>query len=726
VESARDTPPWYPDAKTPLGSTTAERTWYAKTVHNAYRQPLDRPAYMQHDTDLYSDTNFMNTPKSLSPDEASINDRRVIYEQVSIQSSDTTAIYAPIDRDVTNAHPIYVAIRGTDNIWDIFKDVNLLLNYETGQHLDLTGYNTTVTSIYNDVVQTLNAYPNFQVEFASHSLGCQIAFDVFRRLWNNGYQSRLSKNVFFNPFIIIMDDYNLDLEASNDYREKYHAYIIDADFASIVYKNNPLSQDNLEIFENAVEQADGWISTISDLTRTQYLNVENHSLSTFTGGSVAYPDQVYPAYIPGTSARQVNSLNRYSLKTYDEALTNEPMMLERDASPATSEEWLVGSIEVDSGVGHYEEYNITFTIANTTDMIFRNNQWSFPLYAKVSDQAYDYSRYFYFFRAYDEQDDQSYYMAQMQNDTLEYYSLRTVQFGDYSRALRTQYNDGEPAYHLFTETEFQSLQALGQSSPNHQKLRWFISDVRARSHTGERRVLEELPFNGLTQLKLWSDATTQMVISPAHLLDRFVMLDKWAVNNDQTAYAVVKQSQTAQDDFHSKIWYINDTHTAADANKFRLHNHPMVNETDTEPADLSRWRLGHQNIAGRLRNIETDPDTGAVTVNSTTYARLNWTADLVFVDMGNDTYRIQHTITAEDYDIDGNDISSFIGQTITLYWTDFGNAAYPDEIPPFVDEYGTTDIVMWDTHSVYLTWGGNDNSLFKIRPYDAVTDNQGP
>lgn len=444
----------------------------------------EQPNHILHDRRWYEQTTHQDTYRSMMA--LSQNNRRVLYEKHN-SGIDSLLIYTPINvNNVISDNlaldiPIYVIFRGTDNIWDVFKDLNLLFNYTTGEYYDASGIQTLVSQIGNYLEnQIFNSYSE-NVVFLSHSLGSKIALNVMDGFKDTIHNNRIKHNVMFNPYIVVDNVYENALSANNDYKSKFEAFIIDGDFASVIYKNHPIGA--LYTFGNIVPEG-SWIQEIQSLTRQQYLNVANHSITAFTNNTASYPSSTYIHYEPDElQDKQVSSVRRFGLTAYDTSLTDEEVYLRKRQNEA---EWKVGNINVDSN--HISDYDIDIRVASDgkTDMIWKNGYWSYPLEFGLmvnGSLTWDLSNIFYMIRAYNEQSEQSYYMIGIFNNAIKYYRTRFVT--DYSTALNNQdKNNLADAFGLETESTLTTAQALGQTSLTHQAYRWFINNPDVPSHAG--------------------------------------------------------------------------------------------------------------------------------------------------------------------------------------------------------------------------------------------------
>lgn len=493
---------------------TADVEFLCKLTQLAY--VADKPNHILHDRRWYAQTTHQDTYRSMMT--LSQTNRRVLYER-HFTYIDSILIYTPINvnnvisNDLTIDLPIYVIFRGTDSIWDVFKDLNLLYNYTTGSHYDASGIQSLVSSIGNYLeTQIFNSYSE-NIVFLSHSLGSKIALNVMDGFKDTIHINRIKHNVMFNPFIVVDNIYENALDASNDYKSKFEAFIIDGDFASIIYKNHPIGA--LYTYGNIVPEG-SWIQEIQTLTRQQYLNVQNHNLNAFTNSIDSFPQTTYVHYEPDAlQDKQISSLRTFSLTGFDSTLTQEQIYLRKKS---TETEWKVGNINVDSN--HLADYDIDIRIASDgkTDMIWKNGYWSYPLEFGLmvnGSLTWDLSNIFYMVRAYNEQSEQSYYMIGIFNNDIKYYRTRFVT--DYSIALTNQDKKNlSNAFALESQAQLTQAQSLGQTSLTHQAYRWFINNPDLPNHTGYsgglRRSLITLEHNALVNsvyspISNWDDKT---------------------------------------------------------------------------------------------------------------------------------------------------------------------------------------------------------------------------
>ena len=262
------------------------------------------------------------------------------------------------------------------------------------------------------------------------------------------------------------------------------------------------------------------------------------------------------------------------------------------------------------------------------------------------------------------------------------------------------------------------------SEITHLRYLWVFGDpesvpVHAGYDQGQRRSLfTEASFDGIAQLDEYRKTQTNVVIQPYgdDLNTRYLQLD------DAKVYFTVRNSTASQTMIGDNRWQMIKSAELLDPanlesypNRFRVYNY--------EQKDVSGvyFRLNWRNVPVRLRRFDSSNNHYGTDVNS----YIDWGTDMDFQYIDNDSvecYKISFTIKSDTVVLSGEDISEFVGQTVHLYWTDFNDSTYPDEIPPFEDTYGTTDYPLFDNYPHYLNWGGLDRSLFRIRPYYAPTD----
>lgn len=506
----------------------------------------DRPTNIvsQANADIYRTDTWSGTFKSMATNNAS--ERRAVYHKRAIQSSDIATIYLPIDRDRDEVLPIYLTIRGTTDIWDVFKDVNFLLNYGTGSTLNLTNYTARLNQLYLDVVDAMTAVPNHPLVITSHSLGCKYALDIWKFLFNDPtYANRLHKNVMFNPFLIIDDDFSLLSTYPPLFKNTIETHIIDGDIASVVYKNHPINPTGMTIYANIVDRdEDGWINTLYDSTYAASLDVRNHQLSAFTDEVTQYPIATDIAYQANPSARRIKSVRVYNMTAErpdgsDQPYTNQPLYIEYDSNQS---EYLGNNPVMEST--NMEYYDLEFSLGDKRDMIYRHGQWSYPIYLDNT-----YTREWYLFRTGYETstDGMAYYLAfGAQPNYLVY--VRTYSDIDYTNRLSRQEHNLEKAYETITESTLYTVQSNDPTFPSgavHLRTQWFISlpplegvEPHDGYGTGERRTLAALPILNDDYSIFETYATAEYTIEPVNAVGRTLQ----AFTNDGIGSYVFKDA----------------------------------------------------------------------------------------------------------------------------------------------------------------------------------------
>lgn len=591
-----------------LANDSPQTSFYAKLAQLAYKQVLDRPSYILNDILHYDSLVGFGTLQDMS--NLSETNRRVLYEKADT-GIESIATYIPINVESHTNVPIYVIFRGTDSIWDVFKDLNLLFDYGTGSAIDLTGINTLVVQIIN-YLTTLMSSTIEDIVFISHSLGSQIALNVLYTMTtskniNNSLASRITKSIMFNPFIVVDNTFTESLSATQniDYQNKFEAHIIDGDFASIIYKNHPIG--SLTVYGNIVPE-NSWIDEIQTLTRQQYLNVTNHALNQFTGGVDTYPTHTYVHYDSfGDDLRQIVSLRTYSLHQFDDSLNSEHIYLKKAPEYQV---WKVGNINIDSQ--HINYYNLKIRIAGGTagkkQMIWKNGYWSYPLEFGV-ENTFDVSNVFYLYRAYNENSEQTYYMVGIFNNLEWYY--RTKNDTDYSQFLKNQDNNGLDAMGLSTLSQLQTAQARGQVAETHKSYRWLIQSPSLPSHAnynnGTRRVLSTMPYN-------WKPINNSYyrIRLAYYLTDRYLAIYRNAtgVSQETGVIAGIHKDSTylsvnnSGDIFKCIYDAVNDTY------KFLDYDYLQANATNSLITDQMEVYIGENNLLSAEWSYDPSTNTG--------------------------------------------------------------------------------------------------------------------
>ena len=679
------------------------------------------------------------------------------------------AVYRSIEPRATelNQKSYIFVLKGTSNIYDLIADANVLFDYSTSgiSNSFISTYSGILLRTYEEIKSYISNNGAYQFVLIGHSLGGKLCLDIYNKL----IQENLDNGVYvkiYNPYTIY-DSYskllldNLDKALAGE--PGYEVYIkLKDDIECIMSRGDyvcalyPIDFPGKLYLYPEVLQSQRY-NDLSTISYNIYVESVNHTINNFNNYFNSNNSEHIQSAITDTSDgtlytfnnsdfsisnRRVldftqisNSLGNVHLKLKGDDLQNILLNVfeglnELPTNQTSEYIWTLSQIiglhkvfEFDIGQGMRRYITNIYHFENNKNMNTSFNGW-FRLEGIDSNM----DEYYLLYDTHETGINKNIpLIVQPQLNTSIMRSLLPAS----SSASNTEgelHNSGIQLNHELESTY------NGLSNPNdirrylwHLDARsiqpfqdatdsaWEEDDLRRGIHP--HVVANDTTYQQFVNSELllqYDENSSAVVIQPATLTNRYLVLDK---HGTQDLYAVIKYSQTITDDMFSRKWYIDNQFTSDVYNKFRVYNHPVINEGDPTEAGNDRFRLGWQNIQCRLRSSD---------LQSAIYPRLNWATDLIFTRIGQNEYRISYVLSSSDTDINGNDLTPYHGQTITLYWTDFGDSNYPDEIPPFEDQYGTADIVMFDNYPTYLDWGGITRDTFIIRPYDPTIDEQYP
>ena len=202
--------------------------------------------------------------------------------------------YTPITRGDEPLAPIYLTFRGTDNLWDIMKDVSLNTGVPTPYSYE-TQLQEFITWITN-YVTNVDVFHN--IVLIGHSLGAKYALDVTFELIQRSVQTqRLQGCIGFNGFYTVDDRWMKMFGVMNNKRDRddentEHArslmrsiitsHIVHGDFASKNMLATPIG--NVYVYGTNSEYPSEVLLNESwrTLTLSQYLVNTQHSIDNYT------------------------------------------------------------------------------------------------------------------------------------------------------------------------------------------------------------------------------------------------------------------------------------------------------------------------------------------------------------------------------------------------------------------------------------------------------------
>jgi len=236
-------------------------------------------------------------------------------------------VYAPLLKDTTNANPpIYIVFRGTDltNIYDIYRDLSVLVDYSTTQALSV------IDTELDNIITTLSPFlveQQRKVHIIGHSLGALYALRLLYKLHiqeipNFDHLEINFKATLYAP--LLLNDYAVQYfrsETMNAYAKNHITiHTITGDFLNpfitrdngvgTVYQYNSVDLQNVNQIIDATDYTLGsWASVIIGSTqRASYLTNPNHKILSFegeeTGLSAIGYELIQPFTFPFTATIQ--------------------------------------------------------------------------------------------------------------------------------------------------------------------------------------------------------------------------------------------------------------------------------------------------------------------------------------------------------------------------------------------------------------------------------------
>lgn len=272
-----------------VSGTTAQTRFYADLVQSTYLELLTE----------YFQNPFVNSTVAQQhiDDGTAISYNETYKLETQFNQFDNMKVYSPISHPsvlTTSTSPIYICFRGTQTFFDIYRDLNVLLDYGTDHAI--TGFVNEITTIYNALRQFI-IDANRPVTILGHSLGAEYAMNLLH-IFHTQESPNLDhiednfKCIMFNPLILVSDAITyFRTQTKRAYAiNNIEIHTIRGDFLSplliqagvgtvYAYDNN---------FNQNIETTDfllgTWLGQLANvITRDDYLNNENHSLVTFGG-----------------------------------------------------------------------------------------------------------------------------------------------------------------------------------------------------------------------------------------------------------------------------------------------------------------------------------------------------------------------------------------------------------------------------------------------------------
>jgi len=236
---------------------------------------------------------------------------KAAYQLQTQFNYDNMRVYKPL---LTNPNiltqPIYILFRGTSTGWDIYRDLNILLNY--GSYEILQGVNTEITNIYNSL-KTFIQTEGRAIHIIGHSLGCYYGLHLLHNLLiqespNLDQFEETFNLTMFNPLILADTAteffrsetlINSQKTSRQFAKENIAVHTIRGDFISPlliqagvghIYAYDAQTERNIDTTDFLLGT---WLGQITNvISRDSYLNDDNHKISSFTGHSTGINEHI--------------------------------------------------------------------------------------------------------------------------------------------------------------------------------------------------------------------------------------------------------------------------------------------------------------------------------------------------------------------------------------------------------------------------------------------------
>lgn len=199
-----------------------------------------------------------------------------------------------------------MVLRGTDNVFDMFKNLDILSDYVGYENL-LTTYSSDLETVTNQVRTYIDSTVN-NVVFIGHSLGAAYAQDIVHHLLSStgNYVPRLQKIVYFNPYILVTQSYKEMKQAclnNHTLRDLIEVNIVNQDYASLLFRSDPYGQ--VYVIPNLIEPTGvGFIddSNIGTFLRNSFINYTNHYMDNWSNQYPSGVTEVSPMIHTGATS----------------------------------------------------------------------------------------------------------------------------------------------------------------------------------------------------------------------------------------------------------------------------------------------------------------------------------------------------------------------------------------------------------------------------------------
>lgn len=220
---------------------------------------------------LVNPPNYFQLPSNLTnPNVGGISwieeelDIPISYRLLNNFTRDNMIVYEPMLVDETYQAPTYIIFRGTQSWFDIYRDINIAMDYVGGDRI--SGFSTELASIYNSLQQYIQDSGR-PIHIIGHSLGFQFAIHLLQLLHQKeGPNLDMIEGTYrltgFNPLTIYDEATQFfQSEGMRDYAKSHiEIHAINYDFLSpFLYRNGV---GKVLYYQN---------TTPSDITITDYI-----------------------------------------------------------------------------------------------------------------------------------------------------------------------------------------------------------------------------------------------------------------------------------------------------------------------------------------------------------------------------------------------------------------------------------------------------------------------
>jgi len=480
-------------------------TFYAKLANQAYQ--ATSPQYILSPLQHYNDSEFTGSVLNMTgytPN--NLEDRRVLYEKVALSPSlaEHLLIYIPINRDLNLTTPILCVFRGTSDAYDVISDLSLASHYVGLPSTDFYHLNTLISQSFTaikDVLDDTNTLSE-NVKFISHSLGSFVAMSVHYQLeqQTGNYGVRITNNIMYNPYILASDIYDLCLAEDSTFKNKFVAHIIKGDYASVIYKRNPIG--SLVLYDNIIEPFE--ITSLENLSYNAFSALSNHSITAWLEGQNLLPQETHIHYDVSSvnlTDKHIDTKKVYGLIGFDvdPLLTAEHLTLKSTTDAQGGVHWWLDSINLNSHQDNYDSFEMNMTVANKRYMLYRYGRWSMPLIMNG-----DTTKNWYLVRANTDMTQGDFYLAYIETNSLYYVRVHQniapptgYTNPDHSSYLKSQLTTGTPAFVLSQQNTLNTNRSYGDNSFTHQAYWWNIGSMTPHNHAGDLRRIENISYTAV-------------------------------------------------------------------------------------------------------------------------------------------------------------------------------------------------------------------------------------